>query len=61
MNPNKTLWRVVMVDGSPVMRKLDVRLYTYQARTLIGAARIYQGQTANLSTPGGGFAPLFIV
>ncbi|WP_141701737.1 hypothetical protein [Methyloceanibacter marginalis] len=53
--------RIVMVDGSPVIRKLDVRLYTYQARTLIGAARIYQGQTTNLSTPGGGFAPLFIV
>ncbi len=53
--------RIVMVDGSPVMRKLDVRLYTYQARTLIGAARIYEGQTTNLSTPGGGFAPLFIV
>jgi len=53
--------RLVMVDGSPEMRKIDVRLYTYQLRTLIGAARVYQGQTTNLSTPGGGFAPLFIV
>ncbi|GFO82597.1 MAG: hypothetical protein A49_22240 [Methyloceanibacter sp.] len=53
--------RLVMVDELPEMRKVDVRLYTYQSRTLMGAARVYQGQTTNLSTPGGGFAPLFIV
>lgn len=53
--------RIVMLDGSPVMRKVDVRLYTYQSRTLIGAARVYQGQTTNLNTPGGGFAPLFVI
>ncbi|BAQ16692.1 MULTISPECIES: hypothetical protein [Methyloceanibacter] len=53
--------RLVMVDRAPEVRKIDVRLYTYQSRTLIGAARVYQGQTTNLSTPGGGFAPLFIV
>jgi hypothetical protein len=53
--------RIVMLDGSPEMRKVDVRLYTYQSRTLIGAARVYQGQTTNLNTPGGGFAPLFVI
>jgi hypothetical protein len=53
--------RMVMVDGSPQSRKVDVRLYTYQGRALLGAARVYQGQTTNLQTPGGGFAPLFVV
>jgi len=52
--------RRIMVDGEPQLRKVDVRLYTYQGSTLLGAARVYQGQTTNLQTPGGGFAPLFL-
>jgi uncharacterized circularly permuted ATP-grasp superfamily protein len=52
--------RLIMVDGEPQQRKVDVRLYTYQGTTLLGAARVYQGQTTNLQTPGGGFAPLFL-
>jgi hypothetical protein len=41
--------------------KLDVRLYTYAGRLLLAAARLYQGQTTNFRTPGGGFAPVFVV
>ncbi|MEJ1937171.1 hypothetical protein WDZ92_43815, partial [Nostoc sp. NIES-2111] len=31
-----------------------------QSHPLI-AARLYQGQTTNMRTPGGGFAPVFVV
>lgn len=53
--------RMVEVDGKRVARKVDVRLYTYKAEPLLVAARVYQGQTTNLRTPGGGFAPVLIV
>ena len=39
--------------------KSDIRLYTYDGETLLMAARLYQGQTTNFRTPGGGFAPVF--
>ena len=39
----------------------DVRVYTYKGAPLLCAARVYQGQTTNFRTPGGGFAPVFIV
>ncbi len=51
--------RAVLLDGAPVARKMDVRLYTYGGRILLAAARLYQGQTTNFRTPGGGFAPVF--
>jgi hypothetical protein len=51
----------VDVDGRPEPRKLDVRLYTYEGEVLLAAARLYQGQATNMRTPGGGFAPLFVV
>jgi hypothetical protein len=41
--------------------KVDIRLYTYAGSLLIAAARLYQGQTTNMRTPGGGFAPVLIV
>ncbi len=53
--------RTVTLDGAPVQRKLDVRLYTYAGETLLTAARLYQGQTTNFRTPGGGFAPVFFL
>lgn len=53
--------RAVIVDGSPESLKVDVRLYTYAGDVLLAAARLYQGQTTNLRTPGGGFSPLFQV
>ena len=53
--------RMIRLDGVPTARKVDVRLYTYAARLVLIAARIYQGQTTNFRTPGGGFAPVLIV
>lgn len=53
--------RTVIVDGAPQKLKLDVRLYTFEGRMLHAAARLYQGQTTNFRTPGGGFAPVIMV
>ena len=53
--------RMVEIDEVHQARKMDIRLYTYDGILLIAAARLYQGQTTNFRTPGGGFAPVFIV
>jgi hypothetical protein len=53
--------RMMHVQGIAETRKLDVRLYAYEGRTLLAAARLYQGQATNFRTPGGGFAPVFVV
>lgn len=53
--------RAVRLDGAAVARKMDVRLYTYGGRMLLAAARLYQGQTTNFRTPGGGFASVLAV
>ncbi|WP_235399233.1 hypothetical protein [Sphingomonas sp. SRS2] len=50
--------RSISLDGVRQMRKIDVRLYTYEGRTMMTAARLYQGQTTNMRTTGGGFAPV---
>ncbi|MBL0163061.1 MAG: hypothetical protein IPP82_05295 [Xanthomonadales bacterium] len=43
-------------SGSPL--KVDIRCYAYRGKALLYAARLYQGQTTNFRTPGGGFAPV---
>jgi hypothetical protein len=50
------------ISGEPehAELKVDIRLYTYAGSVLLGAARLYQGQTTNMRTPGGGFAPILI-
>jgi hypothetical protein len=53
--------RLINVGGERVALKVDVRLYTYDGRVLLTAARTYRGQATNLRTPGGGFAPVFQV
>jgi len=53
--------RMIKLDGSLQARKTDVRLYIYSGQILLTAARLYQGQTTNFRTPGGGFAPVFVV
>ncbi len=50
--------RGVLVDGARTDLKVDIRLYTYAGAVLLTAARLYQGQTTNMRTPGGGFAPV---
>ena len=39
--------------------KFDLRAYTYDGAVQWVAARMYQGQTTNFRTPGGGFAPVY--
>lgn len=48
--------RVVRVNGELTKLKLDVRAYVDQGEIVLLAARLYQGQTTNFRTPGGGFA-----
>ncbi len=49
----------VLVDDETQMMKADIRAFVYQARVQMFVARLYQGQTTNFRTPGGGFAPVF--
>jgi hypothetical protein len=51
--------RMIEVNETREARKTDIRLFTYAGRVLLAAARLYQGQTTNFRTPGGGFAPVF--
>jgi len=44
-------------DGSPF--KFDVRNYVHGGKVIVVAARLYQGQTTNFRTVGGGFAPIY--
>ena len=53
--------RMMRVEGVTSPRKVDVRLYAYAGKVLLAAARVYQGQATNFRTPGGGFAPVFVV
>ena len=39
--------------------KFDLRAYTYDGEVQWVAARLYQGQTTNFRTSGGGFAPVY--
>lgn len=41
--------------------KLDIRAYAYDGKVQLLAARLYEGQTTNFRTPGGGFAPVFVI
>ncbi len=50
--------RGVLVDGARTDLKVDIRPDTYAGAVLLTAARLYQGQTTNMRTPGGGFAPV---
>ncbi|MGB4062997.1 MAG: hypothetical protein WBK19_04150 [Azonexus sp.] len=46
--------------GGVATMKADIRCYVYAGRIQLVAARLYQGQTTNFRTPGGGFAPVFV-
>lgn len=54
--------RRVRVAGEAEDRvlKLDIRAYTFQGKAQLFAARLYQGQTTNFRTPGGGFAAVLV-
>jgi len=52
---------VCISDAETVMLKYDLRCYTYEGQIQLVAARLYQGQTTNFRTPGGGFALVRVV
>jgi hypothetical protein len=49
----------VLVEDEMQLMKADIRAFVYQAQVQLFVARLYQGQTTNFRTPGGGFAPVF--
>ncbi|HVC11568.1 MAG TPA: hypothetical protein VNE59_08030, partial [Burkholderiales bacterium] len=51
--------RVIEDGASPQVLKFDLRNYVYDGAVQWLAARLYQGQTTNFRTPGGGFAPVY--
>ncbi len=53
--------RKIEVDGEAVNLKLDLRNYVYDGEVQLVAARLWQGQTTNFRTQGGGFAPVLAV
>ncbi len=53
--------RRLLVDGVEQNLKLDLRNYVYRGAVQLVSARLYQGQTTNFRTPGGGFAAVFAV
>jgi hypothetical protein len=46
--------------GERLHMKADIRCYSYEGRIQLMAARLYQGQTTNFRTAGGGFAPVYV-
>lgn len=53
--------RQLQIDSQAVELKLDLRNYVYQGHIQSTCARLYQGQTTNFRTPGGGFAQVVVV
>lgn len=51
--------RTISDQEPPQVLKFDLRDYVYDGRVQWVAARLYQGQTTNFRTPGGGFAPVY--
>ena len=49
------------VENEIVDLKLDLRNYVYKGQVQLLSARLYQGQTTNFRTPGGGFAQVIAV
>ncbi len=51
--------RVVSSQKPVQVLKFDLRDFVYDGHVQWVAARLYQGQTTNFRTPGGGFAPVY--
>jgi hypothetical protein len=51
--------RITGSPEAPEKRKFDIRSYCYAGKVQWTAARVYQGQTTNFRTPGGGFAVVY--
>ncbi|MGR9012797.1 MAG: hypothetical protein ACU83U_04055 [Gammaproteobacteria bacterium] len=52
--------RQLNVENNMVYLKLDLRQYVYRGQLQLCCARLYQGQTTNFRTPGGGFAHVMV-
>ena len=52
--------RRLFIDGIEQDFKFDVRAYVYAQTIQLTCARLYQGQTTNFRTEGGGFAPVMM-
>lgn len=53
--------RHLEIDDAVMGFKLDLRNYVYHGQVQLVSARLYQGQTTNFRTPGGGFAQVVVV
>lgn len=53
--------RRLRVNDETAALKVDLRNYVYDGRVQLVSARLYQGQTTNFRTEGGGFAAVFAV
>ena len=51
--------RIIEDAATESLLKFDIRNYVYDGKVQSVAARLYQGQTTNFRTPGGGFAPVY--
>lgn len=51
--------RRLTINGEERSLKLDIRCVTYNGKIQLVSARLYQGQTTNLRTQGGGLATVF--
>jgi hypothetical protein len=51
--------RQLIINGEERSLKLDIRCVAYDSRIQLLSARLYQGQTTNLRTEGGGLATVF--
>lgn len=51
--------RQLIINGEEQSLKLDIRCVTYAGKVQLLSARLYQGQTTNLRTEGGGLATVF--
>jgi len=53
--------RRLNVQDEPAGFKVDLRNYVYRGQVQLIVTRLYQGQTTNFRTPGGGFAPVIVM
>lgn len=50
--------RLSSVEGEEADLRVDVRNFALHGETWLRSARLYRGQTTNVRTAGGGFAPV---
>jgi hypothetical protein len=53
--------RYLDIDGATKIFKVDLRNYVYRGEVQLLTARLYQGQTTNFRTDGGGFSPVAVI